>query len=169
MAKMDFLFDLLSYRDRGRVQRAREPLLSPHHLHLSTYNPWQITRWTWFYFFLLQISLSISLSRLKYEALSSVCVEKGDEAIMGVSFTMISLLREWHPRPKMVSNVFLSGSIRPVDQHWSWIFHLTAPSQHCTAMFQIWQKHSNFYLFKNCSQNARARKWNKFYIIVAQK
>ena len=121
--------------------------------------------------FLLQISLSISLSRLDsmYDALSSVCVEKGDEAIMGVSFTMISLLREWHPRPRMVSNVFLSGSIRPVDRHWSWIFHLTAPSQHCTAMFQIWQKHSNFYLFKNCSQNARARKWNKFYITVAQK
>ena len=163
MAKMDFLFDLLSYRDRGRVQRAREPLLSPHHLHLST-TPCQITRWTWY--FLISHNLFSTLNTMPFP----LCVlKKGDEAIMGVSFTMISLLREWHPRPGMVSNVFLSGSIRPVDQHWSWIFHLTAPSQHCTAMFQIWQKHSNFYLFKNCSQNARARKWNKFYIIVAQK
>ena len=168
MAKMDFLFDLLSYRDRGRVQRAREPLLSPHHLHLSTALGKSLVEPDLIFFFFKSRSQYHYLDS-KYDALSSVCVEKGDEAIMGVSFTMISLLREWHPRPGMVSNVFLSGSIRPVDQHWSWIFYLTAPSQHCTAMLQIWQKHSNFYLFKNCSQNARARKWNKFYITVAQK
>ena len=90
---MDFLFDLLSYRDRGRVQRAREPLLSPHHLHLSTTLGKSLVEPDFIFFFFKSRSQYHYLDS-KYDALSSVCVEKGDEAIMGVSFTMISLLRE---------------------------------------------------------------------------
>ena len=71
---MDFLFDLLSYRDRGRVQRAREPLLSPHHLHLSTTLAKSLVEP---YLIFLNLALNITSLDSKYDALSSVFVEKG--------------------------------------------------------------------------------------------
>ena len=83
MAKMDFLFDLLSYRDRGRVQRAREPLLSPHHLHLSTTLAKSLVEP---YLIFLNLALNITSLDSKYDALSSVFVEKGQWGYYGGKF-----------------------------------------------------------------------------------